>query len=160
MDMIKEPQTLVMLDKAVEPRAGMIIRIIDDSSAKVVENHLPAKLKKLPENAEVCLPLKHVACSSTIHESLSHVAITYNFVNPCPQPLELTFRLPKLESMIVSRLEISVGDQRVIEARVAERQKAEEKYDDAVAAGHTAVKMEESKKTESYELNLGNVQPN
>ena len=73
-------------------------------------------------------------------------------------PLELTFRFPKVKGALVSRLSISIGDDRVIEARVMEKERAEEKYDDAVAAGHGAVKMTETK-GESYELSLGNVQP-
>lgn len=34
-------------------------------------------------------------------------------------------------------MEISVGD-RLIEAKVMEKEKANQKYDDAVASGHTA----------------------
>lgn len=55
--------------------------------------------------------------------------------------MELTYKFPKFNGVIVSRLTISIGDDRVIEARVHEKQKAEQKFDDAIAAGHGAVKM-------------------
>ena len=79
------------------------------------------------------------------------------FVNPSDSPLELTYRFPKLKGTLVSKLLVSIGDDRVIEARVMEKERAEEKYDDAIAAGHGAVKMTENEKAEMYEINLGNV---
>ena len=109
--------------------------------------------------SDLCLPLKSVQTMTTIHESLAHVNLTQQFINPSTAPLELTFRFPKLKGTLVSRLTVSIGDSKVIEAKIMEKQKAEAKYDDAIAAGHGAIKMSEAE-DEVYELNLGNIQPN
>jgi hypothetical protein len=36
---------------------------------------------------------------------------------------------------------VRIGDDRVVEAKVMESKNAEEKYEDAIAGGHTALKM-------------------
>ena len=49
-------------------------------------------------------------------------------------------------------------DDRTIETKVEEKEKAQEKYDDAIAAGNTAVKMSQSKDDEElYEIDIGNI---
>ena len=75
-------------------------------------------------------------------------------------PVEMTYKFPKIEGAIISKMTISVGDDRVIEAKVMEKDKADEKYDDTVAAGHSVVKLKENKESyEMYEMALGNIQP-
>ena len=105
------------------------------------------------------IPITSITCSAIIHESLAHIDIEQKFVNPTESsPLELTYLFPKMKDTIISKLFITIGE-KVIEARIMEKQKAEEKYSDAVAAGHSAVKMAESKKEEFYEIMIGNLQP-
>ena len=49
-------------------------------------------------------------------------------------------------------------DDRTIETQVEEKQRAEEKYDDAIASGKMAVKMNQSKDNqELYEIDIGNI---
>jgi len=52
---------------------------------------------------------------------------------------------------------ITVGD-KTIEGKIMEKEKAQNKYDDALAAGNTASLMKESK-NEFMELNIGNILP-
>jgi len=48
----------------------------------------------------------------------------------------------------------------LIEANIKEKEEAKEKFDDAIAAGHTAVMAEKSeKKKDSMTLKLGNLLP-
>ena len=60
--------------------------------------------------------------------------------------IEVVYKFPKIDDTVVSKLLISIGDERVIEAKVMEAKKAEEKYDDAQAAGHGAVLMKQDNK--------------
>lgn len=46
-----------------------------------------------------------------------------------------------------------------IDANIKDLKKAEKEYSDAVAKGYKAVLMKEDKKTEMYELDVGNVLP-
>ncbi len=51
-----------------------------------------------------------------------------------------------------------IGDYRIVEAKVMEQKKAEEKYEDAIAGGHSALMMNVDKdKKDMYTLNLGNI---
>ena len=48
----------------------------------------------------------------------------------------------------------------VIEAKVLEQEEAKEKYDDAVAGGHSAVMLEENKVDQDvFKMNIGNILP-
>ena len=58
----------------------------------------------------------------------------------------------------ISKLVIQVGDN-VIEGKILEKQKAQEKYDDAVASGHTAAIAQEDAKN-MMRLTIGNILPN
>lgn len=50
-------------------------------------------------------------------------------------------------------------DDKTIEAKVEEKQKAEQKYDDAIASGKSAALMERSKHDDGFTLSLGNLHP-
>ena len=110
------------------------------------------------------MPLESISTSVVIYESLAKISLTYTFVNPKADsadgestkpvntvpsdtacPIEATYKFPKLKDTFVARLSISVGDDRVIEARVCEKEKAEQKYGDAIAAGHTAAMLRDDK---------------
>jgi Ca-activated chloride channel family protein len=64
------------------------------------------------------------------------------FYNPdtSEQPIEVQYKFPKLKDAVVARMVFTLDD-RTIETKVEEKEKAQEKYDDAIAAGNTAVKM-------------------
>ena len=111
-----------------------------------------------------------------IHESLAQIELTQEFLNPenansdnirakddqklSIAPVEVTYRFPKMKNSFISRLTVSIGDDRVIEGKVLEKEKAKEKYDDAIAAGHGAVMLKEDEENqELYEMCLGNIQP-
>ena len=57
---------------------------------------------------------------------------------------------------------ISIGDDRVIEAKVKKVQEAKQEYNEALEQGHSAAMLEEKTmddKKEYYVLNLGNIKP-
>ena len=57
---------------------------------------------------------------------------------------------------------ISIGDDRVIEAKVKKVQEVKEEYNQALEQGHSAAMLEEKTmedKKEYYVLNIGNIRP-
>ena len=54
------------------------------------------------------------------------------------RPVECTFDYPITPTSCISRLTAQIGD-KIVEGLVQEKEVAKEKYDDAIAAGHTAV---------------------
>lgn len=97
-----------------------------------------------------------------IQESIALLCMRQVFRNPKKddqsKPLEVTYQFPVASHSVISKLTISIGDDRVIEAKVIEKEEAEKKYEDKIAAGHGAVLMKESR-TNTYELTIGNIQP-
>ena len=59
-------------------------------------------------------------------------------------PIEITYRFPKEENSVISKMKITVGD-KVIEAKVTDKEEAEEKYDDAMASGNSAFMIKDCK---------------
>ena len=53
-------------------------------------------------------------------------------------PIECTFEFPLEESTIVSKLTAEIDD-RLIEAKINEKEEAKNQYDDALAEGNTAI---------------------
>lgn len=73
--------------------------------------------------------------------------------------MECTFEFPINEKSIVTKLAALIGD-RLVEASIREKEEGKERYDDAVAGGHTAFFAENSeKKQTSMTLKLGNLLP-
>ena len=58
---------------------------------------------------------------------------------------------------IIAGMKITVGD-KMIEAKIMEKEKAQEKYDDAISSGNMGVMMKETGK-EFLELDIGNIMP-
>ena len=54
-------------------------------------------------------------------------------------------------------MRVSLGEDRVVEAKIIEKEKAEGKYEDAIAGSHGAVIMKQNETM--YELRLGNLFP-
>jgi len=73
--------------------------------------------------------------------------------------MEVSLKFPTETDHTLSNLTIQIGDD-IIEGKILKKEKAKEKYDDAIAAGNTAV-MAEEKEDEKDVVNLkvGNLLP-
>ncbi len=84
----------------------------------------------------------------------------FNFKFEKQKPIEVVYSFPKLEKSVIKKLSVRIGDDRVVEAKVMESKNAEEKYEDAIAGGHTALKMNVNQNQKDlYSLFLGNIMP-
>jgi len=66
--------------------------------------------------------------------------------------MEVSLKFPTETDHTLSNLTIQIGDD-IIEGKILKKEKAKEKYDDAIAAGNTAV-MAEEKEDEKDVVNL------
>ena len=73
-------------------------------------------------------------------------------------PLECTYTIPLADTKLLIQLE-AVLDDRVIQTKVMEKEKAQEKFEDSVASGKAAVMAERKKKDELMIVKLGNLLP-
>ena len=66
------------------------------------------------------------------------IDIVQTYYNHSENPLEVTLMFPVEKDHTLGKLNIQIGDD-IIEGKILNKEKAEEKYEDAVAGGNTAV---------------------
>lgn len=113
-------------------------------------------------NEQVVVPLQNVKFSGIIeggHATLNAQLSYMNHFLDEQNPIECTFQFPLDAATVVTKLVATIND-KTIEAQIKEKQQAKEKYDDAVAAGNTAIFAEKTtKKTQDLTLLIGNLGP-
>jgi len=107
----------------------------------------------------MAVPLKHFHIETNIFNGIATTKISQEYQNYGKNPIETTYFLPVDPDMVVSSLEITIGD-RYIKAKIEDMQRAHEKYEDAVAGGKGAVlgKYVEEKQ-DALSLQVGNLLP-
>lgn len=106
------------------------------------------------------MPLTDVSIKGMFNGSIAKLDVQMSYVNAnTDSPLECTFEFPITDKSAMTRLRALIGD-KIVEAAIKEKEEAKEKYDDAIAAGNTAILAEESeKKHNAITLKLGNLLP-
>ena len=112
------------------------------------------------EKYQALVPLTDVVIKGVMNGSLTTLDVQLSYVNnDSESPIECTFEFPLTEKSAVTRLAAQIGD-RIVEASIRAKEEAKERYDDAIASGHTAFMAEKSeKKKNSMTLKLGNLLP-
>ena len=116
---------------------------------------------KLNTEQQLLVPLQNVHIDGVITSGHAVVNVQLTYQNLSDEnPIECTFEFPLDDQTLVSRLVAQIDD-RVIEAKVKEKEEAKQQYSDAVASGNTAVYAERSKvkSEEAITLLLGNLLP-
>ena len=105
------------------------------------------------------IPLKRVDIKSELRgaTAITNVELTYH--NPSTKSaLECTYKFPLEKKTLLAKFEASIED-KVVVTKIIKKEKAREKYDDAVAGGNAAVMAERVKKDDSMTIRLGNLLP-
>ena len=115
---------------------------IDDPVRDVVYTD-PGELPRF-ESAGTPLPLKTTAVRAHLRGPVAEVVVTQRFVNDQPRAIEAVYTFPLPENSAVDRMRMVLGA-RVIEAKIHERRQAQQVYQQARAAGHTAALLEQER---------------
>ena len=90
------------------------------------------------------------------------ISMTQVFVNMTEQPIEGEYIFPietSLKNTAVSQIKFKIGDKEII-SQVTLKEKAKEKYEDAISRGNAAVMAEESEKSKDIlKMTVGGIQP-
>ena len=99
-----------------------------------------------------------ILLTSKVNEIFASTEVIQYFTNPLEESIELTILFPIKEEISLSKFVVTIDDQIVL-SKVMAKEKAEEKYSDAIASGNVGIisKYEESEK--SYSVNIGNLKP-
>jgi Ca-activated chloride channel homolog len=103
------------------------------------------------------LALRSAALRVDACAGLGRVVLEQCFANSYDEPLHVTYRLPLPADAAVSGFRFHVGE-RVIEGEIDRRDDARERFEQAVASGHSAALLEQQRSS-LFEQEIGNVPP-
>ncbi|KAJ5074677.1 von willebrand factor a domain-containing protein 5a [Anaeramoeba ignava] len=101
------------------------------------------------------VPLKGISVNCEIFGFTASVTLNQRYENEENNPIETVFVFPLDSESAVCGFEVFLEGKHII-GKVKEKQKAREIYDDAIAQGKTAAKMEEEK-PDVFVTNVGNL---
>ena len=87
------------------------------------------------------VPLKEVAVRATLEGAYATVHFEMIYVNPSDHSIECSYEFPPEAETLLSKLIVTTED-KVIEAKVEAKEKAQEKYEDILAGGNLGVYAE------------------
>jgi Ca-activated chloride channel family protein len=103
------------------------------------------------------IPLQGVSVDAVLRDDAARVTLSQRYRNAESHPLEALYIFPVDECAAVCGFEAVIDGTRVV-ARVEEREKAFEAYDDALAAGHGAYLLDQEA-PDVFTASIGNVPP-
>src|SRR5688572_13201557 len=103
------------------------------------------------------MPLESAALRVVARGGVARVILEQTFANHHPDPLAVTYVLPLPADGAVSGFAFTIGDRR-IEGEIDRKRAARERYEDAIAHGHTAALLEQERSS-LFTQEIGNVPP-
>ena len=103
------------------------------------------------------VPLKGVSIEVKAAGAAALVTVSQRYKNTEKMPVETVYSFPLEESCAVNGFEVDIGGKRVV-GKVEEREKAFEKYDDAMAKGHGAFLVDQDRPN-IFTASVGNLLP-
>ena len=92
-----------------------------------------------------------------VNDAYAETYINQLYTNNNNNPVELVIDLPNEKGVQFLDFEVEIKDKKV-KSKVITKEKAEEKYTDAIAEGNTAIYCEFKKEENKYVIHLGNIE--
>ena len=93
-----------------------------------------------------------------VNEAYAETYISQIYFNNNNNPVELAIDLPNEKGVQFLDFEVEIKEKKV-KSKVITKEKAEEKYSDAMAEGNTAIYCEFNQNENKYVIHLGNIEP-
>ena len=103
------------------------------------------------------LALAAVTLRSEAFAGIARVVLEQRFVNRFAEPLEVTYQVPLPADGAVAGYELLIGERR-IKGEIERRQKARERFEEAILEGKTAALLDEERSS-LFTQRIGNVPP-
>ena len=103
------------------------------------------------------LPLKSTSAAVTVVGVIADVMVTQVYTNEGERPLEAIYTFPGSTRAAVYAMKMTIGD-RVLEAKIEERQAARQQYEQARDSGQTASLLEQQRPN-VFQMNVANIMP-
>ena len=98
-------------------------------------------------------------CITYINEIYSRTELELSYKNDKENPVEIIIEVPMRSEIIFNKLIIKLKD-KIIETKVIENNKAEEKYNDAISSGNTGITSSYNTERKVCSLKIGNLPEN
>ena len=96
---------------------------------------------------------------SNINEIFASTEITQYFINHLDNPIELMISFPIKEEISLTKFIVKIGE-KIVQSKVMQKEKAEEKYDNSIYSGATGfLGRYTDNEIKSYSINIGNIKP-
>jgi Ca-activated chloride channel family protein len=102
-------------------------------------------------------PLKHTDVQAEISGFLARVTVTQEFTNPSPDKVEAIYTFPLPQNAAVNDMTMNVAG-RTIKGLIKKREEAQQIYQQAVQAGHTAALLDQERPN-IFTQSVGNIPP-
>ena len=117
----------------------------------------PPKKKEEPKEI-IATEDSTVTINSTINEIFATSEVTQSFTNTLSNSIELKISFPLKQEIQLTKFVITIGNKTII-SKVLAKEKAEEKYTDAISSGNTGFLSTMDETGKNYTINVGNVLP-
>ncbi|GGG47027.1 VIT and vWA domain-containing protein [Bizionia arctica] len=104
---------------------------------------------------DAVIPLKSSFTEVEISGTIAHVKLTQVYQNKGNLPLEATYVFPLSTQAAVHNMQMKIGD-RIIKAKIFEKQEAKKVYETAVKEGKRAAKLDQNRPN-VFQMNVGNI---
>ena len=151
-DLQKSKAMLPILDSDIycitRKKADFTYFLVKRTKEELNDENYRRTLEQMDENL--------VNIDAELNEFYSKTNITQYYFNNYNNPVELILKLPDNPSIQFSKFTSDVNDKKVI-SKILEKEKAKEKYSDAIANGKTGAIS--SKEDKYLVVNIGNIEP-
>jgi len=99
---------------------------------------------------------KKIIVNTYSNEIYSKTEVILNYTNSKDNPIELIIEIPIRTQLIFESFTAKIKD-RIIKSKIMDKEKAEEKYNDAIAQGNTGLTTSYKLDEKLYEVKIGNL---
>ena len=133
----------------------LFLFLINFISGYSQENNKGPYLEVLTENS--IIPLKESRTDVQISGTIALVQLTQVYQNKGVDTIEAVYVFPLSTKAAVHRMQMMIGD-RVVHAKIFEKQQAEKVYKTAIREGKRAAKLDQSRPN-VFQMKVGNIMP-
>ncbi len=106
---------------------------------------------------DAVIPLKASKTNVQISGTIAHVQLTQVYHNQGATPIEAKYVFPMSTAAAIHKMQMTIGT-RVVHAKIFEKQKAQEVYNNALSQGKRAAKLDQERPN-VFQMNVGNIMP-
>jgi len=137
--------------------SASLTALADDDSAQNDSNASPYFFIENADAAVDALPLKATRVEARVLGNIAEVTVTQEYRNQGKTPLEARYVFPASTRAAVHGMTVHLGE-RVIQAQIREKQKAQAEYQQAKSEGKTAALLEQEREN-VFQMQVANILP-